>query len=33
MARTDFSVDGISVSVDADPQMPLLYALSACWPR
>ena len=27
MAKTSFSVDNQSVSVDGDPQMPLLYAL------
>ena len=27
MAKTTFMVDGRSVSVDGDPQMPLLYAL------
>jgi nicotinate dehydrogenase subunit A len=27
MAKIDFAVDGKAVSVDADPNMPLLYAL------
>lgn len=27
MAPTRFTVDGVGVSVDGDPQMPLLYAL------
>ena len=27
MAKTSFIADGKSVSVDGDPQMPLLYAL------
>lgn len=27
MAKTTFTVDGKNVSVDVDPQMPLLYAL------
>ncbi len=27
MAKTSFTVDGVGVTVDGDPQMPLLYAL------
>lgn len=27
MAKTSFTVDGVGVSTDGDPQMPLLYAL------